>query len=252
MTNKISIITGGSRGIGRSTALALADAGSDIILTYHSKKEEAYHVVAQIEAKGRKAIALKLDVSKADTFDEFTAQVKEALMKHWDTHNFHCLINNAGIGLNNAFLETTPEDLDTLYNIHFKGPYLLSQKLVPLMPKGGRVVNISTGLTRFSLPGYSAYAAMKGALEVLTRYMAKELGSRSITVNTIAPGAIETDFRGGQVRDQPDVNKFIASQTALGRVGLPDDIGRAVASIVQDENGWITAQRIEISGGMFI
>lgn len=252
METKIAIITGGSRGLGRNTALALAEAGTDVIITYHSKKEEAYHVVAEVEAKGRKAVALKLDVAQSDSFDEFCSQVKDALQKNWDSNSFHYLINNAGIGLGNAFLETSEEDLDTLYKIHFKGPYLLSQKLIPLMPKGGRVINISTGLTRFSQPGYSAYAAMKGAIEVLTKYMAKELGSRGITVNAIAPGAIETDFRGGAVRDQPDVNKFLASQTALGRVGLPDDIGGAIASFLRDDCGWITAQRIEISGGMFL
>ncbi len=252
MTTKIAIVTGGSRGIGRSTALALADNGSDIILTYHSKKEEAYHVVAEIKAKARQAVALQLDVTHPESFDDFSGAVKNVLNKEWDTNKFHYLVNNAGIGLNSAFLETSEEDMDLLYKIHFKGPFLISQRLVPLMSKGGRIINISTGLTRFSLPGYSAYAAMKGAIEVLSRYMARELGSRGITVNTVAPGAVETDFYGGAVRDQIDVNKFLASQTALGRVGLPDDIGRSIASLLQDENSWITAQRIEISGGMFI
>lgn len=252
MTTKIAVITGGSRGIGRSTALALAESGADIILTYLTKKEEAYHVVAEITGKGRKAVALQLDVTLPESFDDFSAGIKSVLRKEWDTNNFHYLVNNAGIGINSAFLETSEEDLDLLYKVHLKGPYLLSQKLVPIMPKGGRIINISTGLARFSLPGYSAYAAMKGAIEVLTRYMAKELGPLGITVNTIAPGAVETDFHGGAVRDQPDVNKYLASQTALGRVGLPDDIGRSIASLLQDDNAWITAQRIEVSGGMFL
>ena len=248
----IAIITGGSRGLGRSMALRLAQAGQDVILTYNSKRTEAEGVVAAIEKQGRKGACLQLDVAESKAFAPFAASVEQVLREQWGREDFDALINNAGIGIHATFMETTEEQFDRLMNIHLKATFFLTQKLVPLMKNGGRIVNVSSGLARFSLPGYSAYGAMKGGIEVLTRYMAKELGSRGIAVNTIAPGAIETDFGGGGVRDNPEVNKFIAAQTALGRVGLPDDIGGAVASLLSEESRWINGQRIEVSGGMFL
>jgi NAD(P)-dependent dehydrogenase (short-subunit alcohol dehydrogenase family) len=233
-------------------SLRLAERGHDVILTYHSKKAEAEDVVAQIIKMGRKAVALKLDVADYRSFNAFAGNVKEALKKNWQRNDFDFLINNAGIGIQAAFMDTTEEQFDQLMNIHLKGPFFLTQKLLPLMKDGGRIVNISSGLARFSLPGYSAYAAMKGAIEVLTRYLAKELGPRKIAVNVLAPGAIETDFGGGAVRDNKQINEMIASGTALGRVGLPDDIGGAVAALLSDDSGWINGQRVEVAGGIFL
>ena len=247
---KIALITGGSRGLGKSIALHLAVEGHDIIITYNSKQSEAEDVVAQIEKTGRKAVALALDVSDNKSFGGFVGKVTTTLAKIWQRSDFDFLVNNAGIGITAPFMETTEEQFDQLMNIHFKGTFFLTQKLLPLIKDGGRIVNISSGLTRFSLPGYAAYAAMKGAIEVLTRYQAKELGARNIAVNVVAPGAIETDFGGGMVRDNADVNQFIASQTALGRVGLPDDIGGVVASLLSEDCRWINGQRVEVSGGI--
>lgn len=251
MDTKIALITGGSRGLGKNAALALAKKGSDIILTYHSKQAEADEVVKEIEQLGRKAVALQLDVGNSKSFVQFAEQVKEAL-KTWNRENFDYLVNNAGIGIHATFAETTEEEFDQLVNIHFKGTFFLTQRLLQLIADGGRILNISTGLTRFALPGFAAYAAMKGAVETLTKYLAKELGTRGIAVNVIAPGAIETDFGGGAVRDNSQMNSFVAGQTALGRVGLPDDIGGAIASLLSEDNRWVNAQRIEVSGGMFI
>jgi len=251
-TPSIAIITGGSRGLGRNTAMKLAEQGTDVILTYRSGHNEAAAVVAAIEKLGRKAVALPLDVGKSASFDDFAATIREVLSKTWQCDSFDFLVNNAGTGLHASIAETTEADFDDLVNVHFKGVFFLTQKLLPLIANGGRIVNISSGLARFSLPGSSAYAAVKGAVEVLTRYMAKELGSRGIAVNTVAPGAIETDFRGGAVRDNPEMKKMIASMTALGRTGLPDDIGGVIATLLLPANGWINAQRIEASGGMFI
>jgi NAD(P)-dependent dehydrogenase (short-subunit alcohol dehydrogenase family) len=251
-TTKIALITGSSRGLGKNTALALAKKGVDVIVTYRSNEAEAQSVVAAIEEIGGKAIALQLDTSNTKTFDGFAVQIKQSLQAKWQTEQFDFLVNNAGIGINAPFAQTTEEDFDRLMNIHVKGVFFLTQKLLSLLKDGGRVINISSGVTRFALPGYAAYGAMKGAIEVLTRYMAKELGHRQIAVNVIAPGAIETDFGDGRVRDNPEINNFIASQTALGRVGLPDDIGGAIASLLSEENRWVNAQRIEVSGGMFL
>lgn len=251
-TTPIAIVTGGSRGLGKSMALHLAAQGTDIILTYRSQAAEAQAVVAQIEALGRRAVALPLDVAVSASFAEFAAQVQAALAQTWQQSRFNYLVNNAGHGASASLMDTTEAQFDALFNVHLKGVFFLTQKLLPLMADGGRIVNISSGLTRFALPGYAAYAAMKGAVEVMTRYMAKELGARGIAVNTLAPGAIETDFGGGMVRDNPEVNGFIAAQTALGRVGLPGDIGGAIALLLSPGNGWITAQRIEASGGMFL
>jgi NAD(P)-dependent dehydrogenase (short-subunit alcohol dehydrogenase family) len=252
ITVPIALVTGGSRGLGKSTALHLAKHGTDVILTYKSGRAEAEATVAEIESTGRRAHALPLDVAKSTTFVEFAIRLRDVLSKNWQRDKVNFLVNNAGIGIHANFADTTEAQFDELVNIHLKGVFFLTQKLLPLLADGGRIVNISSGLSRFALPGYSAYAAMKGAIEVLSRYMAKELGPRGITVNVVAPGAIETDFGGGMVRDDAQVNAMIASQTALGRVGLPDDIGGVIASLMSPENGWINAQRIEASGGMFL
>ena len=249
---KIAVVTGGSRGLGRNTALHLARRGVDVILTYRSQRTEAEQVVAEIAAWGGSAVALQLDVAESGTFDSFVEALKGVLSEHWQRKTFDSLVNNAGIGIHAAFADTTEEQFDELVRIQLKVPFFLTQKLLPLIADNGRIVNLSSGLTRFSLPGYAAYAAMKGAMEVLTRYQAKELGARGIAVNIVAPGAIETDFGGGTVRDNAQVNAFIASQTALGRVGLPDDIGGMVASLLSDDNRWVNGQRIEASGGMFL
>lgn len=248
----IALVTGGSRGLGRNAALALAAQGSDVVLTYRSNREEAEAVVAQITQLGRRAAALQLDVGDSRSFPAFAAQLREVLASQWQRERFDHLFNNAGIGIHKPFAETTEEDFDQLVNIHLKGTFFLTQALLPLIADGGRILNVSSGLARFALPGYSAYAAMKGGIEVLTRYLAKELGARGIAVNTIAPGAIETDFGGGVVRDNAQLNAFVASQTALGRVGVPDDIGGAVAALFSPGSRWVNAQRVEVSGGMFV
>jgi NAD(P)-dependent dehydrogenase (short-subunit alcohol dehydrogenase family) len=250
MTQKIALITGGSRGLGKNTALAMAARGIDVILTYQSQQAAAEATVAEIIAKGRKAVALQLDVADASRFQQFAEEMKAALKANWQAEGFDYLVNNAGTGIHAPFAETTEQQFDSMVNIHLKSVFFLTQKLLPLLNNGGRIVNISSGLARFSMPGYSAYAAMKGGIEVLTRYMAKELGARGIAVNTVAPGAIETDFGNGLVRDNKDVNALIAAQTALGRVGIADDIGPMIASLLSEDNRWVNAQRIEVSGGM--
>lgn len=249
-TNKIALVTGGSRGLGKNMALSLAKKGINVVLTYHSKVDEARAVVKEIEALGAKAAALQLNTGEVKSFDAFFETLKTTLKDTFGADHFDFLINNAGVGVGASFAETTEEDFDTLMNIHFKGVFFLTQKALPILNDGGRIVNLSSGLARFSMPGYAAYASMKGAVEVLTRYMAKELGARGIAVNTVAPGAIETDFGGGVVRDNAHVNDHIAGITALGRVGLPDDIGGVVAFLCTDDARWINAQRIEVSGGM--
>lgn len=252
MTQRIALVTGGSRGLGKNAALKLAAKGTDILLTYHSNRQAALDVVAEIEQKGVKAAALALNVGDSSTFDAFASEVAQVLAQKWGRTTFDYLLNNAGFGLNVPFAETSEAQFDELMNIQFKGPFFLTQRLLPLLQDGGRILNVSSGLARFALPGYAAYAAMKGAMEVLTRYQAKELGGRGISVNIIAPGAIETDFGGGVVRDNAEVNRHIAAQTALGRVGLPDDIGDAIAALLSDELAWMNAQRVEVSGGMFL
>jgi NAD(P)-dependent dehydrogenase (short-subunit alcohol dehydrogenase family) len=246
---KIAIVTGGSRGLGRSTVLSLAKRGVDSIFTYKSNEAEARTVVGLAAEAGRTAVALQLDTGDVRSFDSFVAKVREALAR-LAAKRFDHLVNNAGISHHQPFDQVTEAELDDLYRVHFKGPFFLTQKLLPLINDGGRIVNISSGLTRMSYPGSSAYASMKGAIEVLTRYLAKELGPRRIAVNTVAPGAIATDFSGGMVRDNPEVNKRVAEMTALGRVCQPDDIGPMIASLLADDNRWINAQRIEVSGGM--
>jgi NAD(P)-dependent dehydrogenase (short-subunit alcohol dehydrogenase family) len=249
-TNKIALVTGGSRGLGKNMALSLAKKGINVILTYNSKKDEALAVVTEIKKAGQKAAALQLSAGDTKTFDAFFAQVKTILKDTFNADKFDFLINNAGIGIHASFAETTEEQFDELMNIHFKGVFFLTQKALPLINDGGRIVNLSSGLARFSNPGYAAYASMKGGIETLSRYMAKELGARGIAVNVVAPGAIETDFGGGMVRDNKQVNDYIAGVTALGRVGLPDDIGGVVAFLCTEDAKWVNAQRIEVSGGM--
>jgi NAD(P)-dependent dehydrogenase (short-subunit alcohol dehydrogenase family) len=250
--NKVAVITGGSRGLGRSAALHLARAGVSSILTYRTNQAEADKVVAEIEAAGAKAVALPFDAAHAAGFADFAGAVRQALQQTFQRERFDYLVNNAGNGLHKPFTDITEAELDEMYAVHFKAPFLLTQKLLPLIEDGGRILNTSSGLARFTYPGYSAYASMKGAVEVMTRYMAKELGARQISVNVLAPGAIETDFGGGHVRDNAELNRMIASTTALGRVGKPDDIGGAVASLLTGGTHWITGQRIEVSGGQGI
>ena len=248
---RIAIVTGGSRGLGRATVLALAGKGVRSIFTYHANRDAADEVIAATVALGVKAIALPLDTARITGFDDFVAHIRSTLQT-LGAERFDYLVNNAGTSHGKPFAQTTEEELDALYNVHFKGVFFLTQKLLPLINDGGRIVNVSTGLTRFAMVGRAAYGSIKGAVEVLTKYLAKELGPRGIAVNVVAPGAIATDFSGGMVRDNPEVNKHVAEATALGRVGQPDDIGPMIASLLSDENGWVNAQRIEVSGGMML
>lgn len=252
VNTKTALITGGSRGLGKNMAIAIAKKGLDVIITYNSKKEEADLVVKEIENLGQKAAAIQLNVAESNTFDAFFSEVTAVLKNTFKTDKFDFLVNNAGIGIHKTYVETTEADFDLLTNIQFKGPFFLTQKALGIMNDGGGIVNISTGLARFSFPGYAAYASMKGAMETLTKYQAKELGARKIKVNIVAPGAIETDFGGGVVRDNEQMNQQIASVTSLGRVGLPDDIGGVVAFLCTEDARWINAQRIEASGGMML
>ncbi|WP_339796890.1 SDR family oxidoreductase [uncultured Hyphomonas sp.] len=245
----ITLVTGSSRGLGRNTALSIARKGGDVLITYRSRADAADAVVTEITAMGRKAFALQLDTGKTDTFPAFAEAVKSALQEHWQRETLDHLVSNAGEGINVPLADINEDQFDLLMNVHVKGTLFLTQALLPLIADGGRIVNISSGLTRMVFPGYGAYAAAKGAVEVLTRYMAKELGARGIAVNTVAPGAIETDFGGGIVRDKAGLNQQIAAATALGRVGLPDDIGPMIANLLSPDNRWVNAQRIEVSGG---
>jgi len=251
-TNKIALVTGGSRGLGKDMALNLAQKGNHVIITYNSQQVAAQEVVKAIEQLGVKAAALQLNTGDVKSFDKFLSDLKGVLKSTFNADQFHYLVNNAGTGIHQSFADTTEAQFDEVLNIDFKGVLFLTQKALPIIADGGAIVNVSTGLARFATPGYSAYAAMKGGIEVLTRYMAKELGARGIRANIIAPGAIETDFAGGAVRDNAQVNAGIASQTALGRVGLPEDIGSVVAFLCSDDAHWVTAQRLEASGGMFL
>jgi len=248
--SKIALVTGGSRGLGRNMAINLAKKGIDVVFTYNSNKQKADEVVAEIQSLGQKALAFQLDTSNVKAFDEFFKQITASLKEQTGSTNFDFLINNAGTALYAPFAETTEAQFDEVMNIHYKGVFFLTQKALPFINDGGRIINISSGLARFSLPGSSAYGSMKGAIEVLTRYLAKELGSRGIAANIVAPGAIETDFGNGHVRDNKDVNGHIAGMTALGRVGLPDDIGGVVAFLCTEDGRWINGQRIEVSGGV--
>jgi NAD(P)-dependent dehydrogenase (short-subunit alcohol dehydrogenase family) len=246
---KIALITGGSRGLGRNTAINLARRGVDIILTYNTNRAEAVSAMEEIAGLGRKVSALQLDTGAVSSFDGFVSAVRNALHENWRRDSFDFLVNNAGISSMAPFAEVTEADFDALVNVHLKGVFFLTQKLLPVIADGGRIVNLSTGLTRFTVGGLSAYAAVKGAVEVLTRYMAKELGPRGIAVNTVAPGATATDFGGGGMKDNPAAHAHMASMTVLGRVGFPDDIGPMIASLLSEDNRWVNAQRIEASGG---
>lgn len=248
----ISLVTGASRGLGRNTALSIARHGGDVIVTYRGNQASADSVVAEIMALGRKAVALQLDTSQVATFTGFVAALRGALQEKWGRDSFDHLVNNAGHGEMADFESTSEAQFDTLFSVHVKGVFFLTQALLPSLADGGRVINLSSGLTRISFPGFSAYAAAKGAVETLTVYMAKELGRRGITVNAVAPGAIETDFLGGAVRDIPDYNAAFANMTALGRVGVPEDIGPMIASLLGPDNRWVNGQRIEVSGGQSI
>ena len=249
-TSKIALITGGSRGLGKNMALSLASKGVDVILTYNSKKDEAEAVVAKIEQAGQKGAALQLNTGDIKSIDGFFVEVKSVLKNVFNTDHFDFLVNNAGVGMHKPFVETTEDDFDNLVNIHYKGVFFISQKSLPLLNDGGRIINISSGLARFSMAGTSVYGSLKSAIETLSRYMALELGARQIAVNTVAPGAIETDFSGGIVRDNAELNARVAGMTALGRVGKPDDIGGVVAFLCSEDAKWINGQRIEVSGGM--
>ena len=248
---RIVLVTGGSRGLGRNAALALAADGADIVITYRNQAEAAEQVVAQIKALGRRAAALPLDMADSASVAGFAAQLRDRL-QGWGASQLQGLLNNAGEGLHAMIADTTEEQFDHLVAVHLKGPYFLTQALLPLIADGGRILNVSSGLARFSLPGSSAYAMMKGGVEVFTRYLAKELGARGISANTLAPGAIETDFGGGRVRDNAQTNAMVASITALGRAGQPDDIGPVAVALLSPGTGWINAQRVEASGGMLI
>lgn len=250
-SNRIALITGGSRGLGRSMAQHLARAGTDIILTYQRDEAAARETVASIEALGRRAAAVRLDVADSAVFKAFAVQVAEVL-RGWQRERFDILVNNAGTGLHVPLMEASEAQFDALIAVHLKSSLFLTQALAPLLNDGGRILNISSGLTRFTLPGAGVYAMAKGAVEVLTRYLARELAGRGIAVNTLAPGAIATDFNGGRVRDDVQLNAWVAAQTALGRAGLPDDIGAAAAALLAEGNGWVTGQRIEASGGMVL
>jgi len=250
--SKITLVTGSSRGLGRNTALSIARRGGDVIVTYRSGADEAAKVVGEIEALGRRAVALQLDIASVSSFPGFVDQLKAVLKETWQRNSFDHLVNNAGHGDMGMIADTTEAQFDALVDVHFKGVFFLTQALLPVLADGGRIVNISTGLTRISYPGFSAYSAVKGAVEILTLYMAKELAGRGITANVVAPGAIETDFLGGAVRDTPDLNEVFAGMIALGRVGVPDDIGPMIASLLGEDNRWITAERIEVSGGQVI
>ena len=249
---KIALVTGGSRGLGKEMALRLAEKGIDVIVTYHTREQDALNVIAQVEQKGQRAAALQLDTSHVKSFDSFFNKLEDVLQNKFDTGHFDFLINNAGIGRHALVGQVTEEMFDELMNVHFKGVYFLTQKALNLINDGGSIINVSSGLARFATPGYSAYGSMKAAVETLTRYLAKELGPRRIKVNVIAPGAIETDFSGGMVRDNKEMNKLLSDMTALGRVGVAEDIGGIVAFLCTDDARWINAQRIEASGGMSI
>lgn len=250
--NKIALVTGGSRGLGKNMALQLAQKGFDVILTYQTKSEYAQEVVNEIKNSGKKAFALQLDVADANSFDQFATTLSTTLKNEFQAETIAALVNNAGVGIHASYAETTMEQFDSMVNIHLKGAFFLTQKLLPLLQDGASIVNISSGLARFSFNGYAAYAIMKAAIESLSRYQALELGARKIRVNTVAPGAIETDFGGGAVRDNKDLNDMLSSNTALGRVGLPDDIGSVVAFLCSEDSKWVNAQRLEVSGGFNI
>jgi NAD(P)-dependent dehydrogenase (short-subunit alcohol dehydrogenase family) len=247
---KIALVTGGSRGLGKEMALALAKKGIDVMITYRTNKEEADKVVQEVESIGRKAASLQLDLAHIHTIDGFVNEIRAALQSKWQTSSFHFLINNAGMGATVPFTNVTESLFDEFLNVHFKGVYFLTQKLLPLLSDGSSIINISSGTTRFANPGYSVYASMKGAMEVLTKYLAKELGVRGIRSNIVAPGPIETDFNNAAIRSNPQLKTILSSLSPLGRVGYADDIGGVIAFLCSDDAKWINGQRIEVSGGI--
>lgn len=247
---KIALITGGSRGLGKNMALCLAAKGHHVVITYNSQKVAADDVVKAIETKGAEAIALQFDANAYNELDNFIENFKQALFDKWQTKNFDFLINNAGIGATIPFADVTEKDFDQFLNIHFKSIYFLTQKLLPSINQNGRIINISTGTTRFCVPGYSIYASMKGAIEVFTKYLSKETGAKGITVNVVAPGPVATDFNNGGNRDIPERTKFLSAMSPFGRVGQPDDIGKVIAFLCSEDAAWISGQRIEVSGGI--
>jgi NAD(P)-dependent dehydrogenase (short-subunit alcohol dehydrogenase family) len=249
MSTRIALVTGGSRGLGKDMAISIARKGMDVILTYRTNEEEAEQTVKEIESIGRKAVSLQLDMNKISSLDAFVEEVKKVLAK-WNTSSFDCLVNNAGMGATVPFMEVTEELFDEFLNVHFKGVYFLTQKCVPILNEGGRIINISTGTTRWSNPGYSVYASMKGAIEIFTKYLAKELGPKGIRANVVAPGPIETDFNRAAIRSNPQMKERLSALSPLGRVGSADDIGGVVAFLCTEEAKWVNAQRIEVSGGI--
>jgi NAD(P)-dependent dehydrogenase (short-subunit alcohol dehydrogenase family) len=249
-TTKIALVTGGSRGLGKDMAISLAAKGIDVILTYRSKEEEARETVKTIEGFGRKAAALHLDMSDFKSLDKFLASVVSTLQSVWQTSSFDILVNNAGMGATVSFEQVTEDLFDDFLNVHFKGVYFLTQKCVPYLNSGGRIINISTGTTRFSNPGYSVYASMKGAVEVFTKYLAKELGAKGISANVVAPGPVETDFNNATIRNNPQLKGALSNLSPLGRVGTSNDIGPVVAFLCTAEAAWVNGQRIEVSGGI--
>ena len=250
MESKIALVTGGSRGLGRNAAIRLAEQGHDVVITYNTKKDEANQVVAEISKLGRKATAIQLSVEDIKSLDDFVNGLKKVLQENWSTDKFDFLINNAGVGATIPFAQATVEDFDRLTNIHYKGVYFLTQKCLPILNNGGRIINLSSGTTRFVNPGYSIYASLKGAIEVLTRYLAKDLGPRGITVNVVAPGPVETDFNNAAIKSNPEIKGRLATITALGRVGEANDIGGIIAFLCSKDGYWINGQRIEASGGI--
>ena len=248
---KIALVTGGSRGIGKDTALQLARKGLDSIITYKSSKEEASEVVSKINEIGAKAQAFQLDLSEPiDTFNSFISDVSDYLKETYGEAKFDYLINNGGIGGHTSVAEASEKEFDLMVNVHFKGVYFLTQKLLPFINDRGGIVNISSGLTRRTFPNTSTYATVKGAIEVFTRVLAAELSENKIRVNTVAPGAIQTDFNGGVTRDDPKMNQAVSNITALGRPGLPEDVGGVIAFLCTEDAYWINGQRLEVSGGM--
>ena len=252
MKNKIALVTGGSRGLGKDMAIRLANHGHDLIITYHSNDQSAEQVVNEIRNIGQKAIALQYDSADFKSLHHFITRVKETLNSFFETNTFDFLVNNAGIGATIAFEQATENDFDRFMNIHFKSVYFLTQQLLPIINNNGRIINLSSGSTRVGVPGYSIYASMKGAIETFTKYLAKDVGNKGITANVVAPGPIETDFNNAAIRNSPERKVMIASQAALGRVGQPDDIGGVVAFLCSDDARWISGQRIEVSGGMVL
>lgn len=250
--SKIVLVTGGSRGLGKDMALRLAEKGLDVIITYNNRAADASRIVDQIEATGQKAAVLQLNTGRVPSFGNFVDRLKTTLAEHFGAGRLDFLVNNAGHGGYSPISEATEAFFDDLLNVHFKGVYFLTQKLIPLMNDGGGIVNVSSGLTRVSVPGSSAYASMKSAVETFTRYLAKELGSRGIRANVVAPGAIMTDFGDGHLRNDESLQKMVSSVTALGRPGVAEDIGGVVAFLCTDDARWVNAQRVEVSGGMML